>query len=70
MKVTKKMVKAGQNVASYCYDASVETALNDECDLAKYPFEYHDLLEKFINGDIDSVEVIYKAMWMARKERG
>ena len=65
MKLTAKITKAGHDIASACYDATVSQSFGGE---VVYPEENKDLIEAYLRNEIESVDVIYLAMTRAAKE--
>lgn len=68
--VTEVMQKAGENIASNLLDASIENSMGGlggcrHLDLSNYRSN-QDLIKKYIDEDITSVEAIYIAMERAK----
>jgi hypothetical protein len=56
----KEVIEAGKKIASDLYDASISKSLGDHVDVSEY--DNSDLIQKYLNDEIDSVEAIYIVM--------
>ena len=68
--ITEKMHKAGLRIASDLYDASIQKSMGGlggckEFNVIYFP-ENTDLIKKYLDGEIDSVQAMFLAM--KRKE--
>lgn len=66
IKPTQKMVEAGNEMASTLYDVSIDKSLSD-VPVDTTPYDNADLLDMYLNGECDSVTVIYIAMERKRE---
>jgi len=65
--VTEEMAEAGRKIASNLITASCQKSMSgfgggNLFDLTDYPEEHQDIINQYLNGDIDSVTAIYIAM--------
>jgi len=71
-KVTEQMVKAGEDMAAWLIDVSVSEMHNANIggcspfNIDDYPKEFHEIILKYKDDEITSVEAIYRAMEMAK----
>jgi hypothetical protein len=68
--VTKEMIDAGEKMASDCMDATLQQSfqgLGGSEVLDVSTFDNPDLVEKYLKGDITSVEAMYISMERKRR---
>ena len=65
--VTEEMVRAGDEIAAACYDASVDKCLNNTSALQLDGIKNKDLVEAYVENEITSVTAIYAAMQRAKE---
>ena len=72
MEVTGKMIDAGQVLAANLVSANIEKTMGvyenppggtRKFSLENYDKKFHDLIVKYINGEIESTEAIFTAMY-------
>jgi hypothetical protein len=59
---SKKQIEAGNLIASEMYDASVQACLGEGKEFDIEQFHYKDIVQAYLNKEIDSVTGIYLAM--------
>lgn len=62
MSVTEQMKQAGNEIASYLIDATIEKVVTHAFNIKKYEDKYQQLILDYLDEKIDSVTAIYIAM--------
>ena len=72
--ITDKMKQAGSDIAMHLTDACIRRTCAGlggcpNLDMQDFPAEYHDLIQAYLDDEIDSVSAIFIAMTRAKGDQ-